>query len=77
MGSIHYRRGWMDEAARSYQTAANMDPQNREYRAAFQQVQRTGSPYRRQGGFGDGGMSFCDCCTAMICADCMCDCCCH
>lgn len=34
-GAICYRRGWMDEAKRYYQTACQMDPGNAEYRQAL------------------------------------------
>ena len=35
MGSIAYRRGWMDEAKRYYETACQMDPGNLEYQRAL------------------------------------------
>ena len=35
-GAICYRRGWMDEAKRYYQTACQMDPGNAEYRQALE-----------------------------------------
>ncbi|MBO6011335.1 MAG: J domain-containing protein, partial [Oscillospiraceae bacterium] len=31
LGSVCYRKGWMDEARRYYTTAVNMDPSNAEY----------------------------------------------
>lgn len=34
-GVICYRRGWMDEARRYYETACQMDPDNAEYRQAL------------------------------------------
>ena len=34
-GVICYRRGWMDEAKRYYETACQMDPSNAEYRQAL------------------------------------------
>ena len=34
-GVICYRRGWMDEAKRYYETACQMDPSNVEYRQAL------------------------------------------
>lgn len=33
-GAVCYRRGWMDEAKRYYETACQMDPGNPEYRQA-------------------------------------------
>ena len=35
-GAVCYRRGWMDEAKRYYQTACQMDPGNPEYRRALE-----------------------------------------
>ena len=34
-GAVCYRRGWMDEAKRYYQTACQMEPGNAEYRQAL------------------------------------------
>ena len=34
-GAVCYRRGWMDEAKRYYETACQMDPNNQEYRNAL------------------------------------------
>ncbi|MEG2377066.1 MAG: J domain-containing protein, partial [Clostridia bacterium] len=71
MGSVKMRKGWMDEARGLYQTACNMDPSNSEYRAALNQVSRMGqSPYQNTGG--GVGMSPCDCCSSMMCANCLC-----
>ena len=50
-GVICYRRGWMDEAKRYYETACQMDPGNLEYRQALSFM--TGGPrhaYRPGGG---------------------------
>lgn len=35
-GAVCYRRGWMDEAKRYYQTACQMEPGNPEYRQALE-----------------------------------------
>ena len=70
MGSIAYRRGWLDEARQNYQIAVQMDPNNMEYRQALGMM--------RQGGYGyqpDMAGASCDaldCCTAMMCMNCMC-----
>ena len=34
MGNVCYRRGWLDEAKRYFETACRMDPENPEYRQA-------------------------------------------
>lgn len=35
MGNVCYRRGWMDEAKRYFETACRMEPNNGEYRKAL------------------------------------------
>ena len=73
MGSLYYRKGWMDEALRYFQTAVNMDPGNGEYRQALNFMQSGGAAYRPAGG-GMAGMNGCDCCSSLLCADCCCEC---
>ena len=49
-GAVCYRRGWMDDAKRYYQTACQMDPGNAEYRQALEFMERgTESAYRPGG----------------------------
>ena len=49
-GAVCYRRGWMDEAKRYYQTACQMDPGNAEYRQALEFMERgTQSAYHPNG----------------------------
>jgi len=71
MGSVYFRKGWMDEAERYFQTALNMEPGNAEYRQAVGYMRSGGQPYRPAGG---GGLTGCDFCTSLICADCCCEC---
>ena len=70
MGSIAYRRGWLDEARQNYQIAVQMDPGNMEYRQALGMMQRGGYGYQpdMMGAQCDGM----DCCTAMMCMNCLC-----
>ena len=50
-GAICYRRGWMDEAKRYYQTACQMDPGNAEYRSALDFMENANrTAYRPDGG---------------------------
>lgn len=69
-GSVAYRRGWLDEAKQNYQIAVNMEPNNMEYRQAFSMMQQGGYAYRPTG-YG-GGMDAMDCCTTMMCLNCLC-----
>lgn len=77
-GLVLNRKGWFDEAFTNFATACRMDPQNPEYRVAFNEIQR-----RRNGAFGgyrgatQGGYNdcnTCDMCSSLICADCCCEC---
>lgn len=74
-GTVLYRRGWFDQAFTSFATACRMDPSNAEYRNALNRAQNQSgqqfNPYRT---YGSGtGMSGCDCCQSLICADCCCE----
>ena len=73
MGSLCYRKGWLDEASWYFQNAVNMDPTNYEYRQALSYMSSGGSAYagRRSGGMASGD---CDMCTTLLCADCLCEC---
>lgn len=71
MGSIAYRRGWLDEARQNYQIACRMEPQNMEYRQALNMMQNGGYAYNTN----DMSGSHCDgtdCCTTMMCLNCLC-----
>ena len=70
-GYIAYRRGWLDEARQQYQIACNADPGNMEYRQALNMMQRGGQAYRPYGNTATG-MEACDCCTTLMCAQCLC-----
>lgn len=75
MGSVYWRRGWMDEAARYFRTAAVMEPGNIEYRNAVQYMNQGGQAYRSTG-FQNTSMSNVDVCTicqTLYCADCCCE----
>lgn len=77
-GSVLYRRGWFDEAYTCFYNACRMNPNNAEYRAALNQIQKQRGGqhggYRTSTG-GTGGCSVCDVCQGLICADCCCRCC--
>jgi len=72
-GAVCYRRGWMDEAKRYYQTACQMDPTNAEYRQALDYMQNGNrNAYHPNGqGFGTDicGGNLCAplCCAYMLC----------
>lgn len=74
MGSVCYRKGWLDQARQYIQQAVNLEPGNQEYQAALRQLSMGGfaygSPHARGGNV--GGCDCCDCCTALICMNCLC-----
>lgn len=68
-GAIAYRKGWLDEAMQNYQIACQMEPNNMEYRQALMMMQRGGFSYQPYGH--SGGMGSMDCCTTLMCIDCL------
>ena len=70
-GSIAYRKGWLDEAMQNYTLAVQMDPNNMEYRQALTVMQRGSMGGYRPTGYG-GGIDSMDCCTTMMCLNCLC-----
>ena len=80
-GSVLYRKGWLNGAKEHFTAAYNMDPNNAEYREAYNRVMyQTNSGraygYNPNAGYRTSGSdcSACDMCTGMICADCCCEC---
>ena len=75
MGSVCYRKGWLDDAMTYYQRAVSMDPGNMEYRQALQFMSQGGNAYRPYGARpAEGGCDMCDICTAMMCMNMCCRC---
>lgn len=72
-GCVMIRKGFYADAQRYLDVACSMDPSNQEYRAARDQMRSRGA-YRQQTYSNGGGMSACDCCQTLICADCCCEC---
>lgn len=75
-GNIQYRKGWLEEASGNYAAACNMDPGNREYKAAYENMNNSSSGgYRTERSRSSGSScSACDMCSGLICADCCCEC---
>ena len=63
-GAVCYRRGWMDEAKRYYQTACQMDPNNAEYRQALDYMQNGNRNAYHPNGQGFGT----EVCSSNLCA---------
>lgn len=73
MGSISYRKGWLDEAKQHYQRAVSMDPNNPEYAQALRYMNNAGG-YYRPAETGVGNIDACSCCSSLWAADCCCEC---
>ena len=67
-GAVCYRRGWLDEAKRYYETACQMDPGNAEYRQALDFVRSGGrTAYHPNGSFGTEVCSTGNLCLPLCC----------
>ncbi len=77
-GCVLYSRGWYYEAESEFTAACAMDPSNDEYRAAYNNLKsnasNAGSAYRTS--TTAGGCDICDLCSLLMCANCLCSCCC-
>lgn len=73
MGSLYYRKGWLDEAMRFFRDAARMEPGNPEYQQALNYMQNGGAAYRSAPG-GMANFDGCDICSSLLLADCCCEC---
>ncbi len=73
-GNIQQRKGWLEEAYGNFAAACRLDPDNREYKAAFDGMQNSRSGGYRTVQNEKRGTSFCDVCTGLLCADCCCEC---
>ncbi|MBR5273001.1 MAG: DnaJ domain-containing protein [Clostridia bacterium] len=75
-GNINQKRGYFENASNDFTTAYNMDSNNAEYRAAYENINRRRSAnYRTTDPSNNVGCTACDVCQALICADCLCSCC--
>jgi len=71
MGSVCYRKGWLDDARGYFQRAVSMDPNNMEYRQAMSYM-GSNSPYRQTGGSYPAAADPCDICVGMMCMNMLC-----
>ncbi len=75
-GVVLIKRGWYHDAQKYLESACYMAPDNAEYRNLLNQLKNSAASYG--GGYRTstvGGVSTCDICSKLICADCMCECC--
>lgn len=88
VGSAYYYKGWIADALRYCQVACQLEPNNREYQAALNNLNNNANgnmhsnPFYSNGNAnnaqqnmsGCGGGSCCDMCTAMMCMNMCCGC---
>ena len=68
-------RGYINDAMRELEIACQMDPDNVEYQQAKQMFNQRAAGYgRTYTNSRGGGVSACDVCQGLICADCCCEC---
>ena len=72
MGSVAYRRGWLDEAMQNYNLAVQMEPGNGDYQSLLEELQYGGTVYSsHRAGFpmsgGNAGRLCMGLCAAQLC----------
>ena len=73
-GILFIKRGWYVDANKHLSIACSLDPQNQEYRAAFDRLNSRGSYSNPMGTQTMRECDTCDLCSSLICADCLCEC---
>ena len=77
MGSVCYRKGWLDDAMNYFRNAVSMEPGNSEYNQALAYMRQGGAaaynPYGRSTP-STGQCDACDICSAMLCLNMCCRC---
>lgn len=78
MGMIYMRRGWYDQARSYLENAVRMNPNNFEYRQAYEALARNAAAFHQGSytrGYGSSDTDqFCRFCQCLICTDCCCEC---
>lgn len=77
-GTIQQRRGWLESAAESFRKAAEDEPNNKEYRNAYENINRSRKgDFRNSRDYDDNDGccgSPCHLCMSLLCADSCCEC---
>lgn len=80
-GCVLSQRGWFLDAQKFFEVACKMDPSNAEYRKAYESMKNTAytyshgyNPPEQEPYVNRGGACDTDCCTKLICLDCLCEC---
>lgn len=73
-GCICLRKGNYNGAYQNFKTATNKDPMNPEYKNAYMSMQQNAGGYRNVGTGEMSQVDCCNCCSNLLCADCLCEC---
>ncbi len=73
MGCVAVNRGHYVDAQQFFDTACGMDPTNAEYRDAQARLRNNATRFGAGQPSSSSNCTFCDICTAFMCADCCCD----
>ena len=73
MGTLSFRRGWMDEASRYFRIAATMDPGNAEYRQAVAYMENNSRKPYTTTTITRSDPDVCNICSSLLIADCCCE----
>ena len=73
MGTLAFRRGWMDEASRYFRIAATMDPLNAEYRQAVTYMENNSRKPYTTTSVTRSDPDVCNLCSSLLIADCCCE----
>ena len=68
-GCVFVGRGWYFEASKFFETACKMDPENAEYRNAYNGINQSSDNLNGR----DTAGTACSICQGLICADCCCE----
>ena len=70
-GCVFVGRGWYFEASKFFETACRLDPNNEEYRNAFNNINQSSENLNKRDSSGTAWTI----CQGLLCADCCCECC--
>ena len=73
MGTLAFRRGWMDEASRYFRIAATRDPMNTEYRQAVTYMENNSRRPYTTTTVTRSDPDVCNICSSLLVADCCCE----
>lgn len=75
MGVCYVNLGSTGQGVQFVQRAVNLEPRNVEYQTFLNQIMNMQRTYQNKTyNYGRGGSNSTDCCTQLICADCLCEC---